>query len=205
MADEPEPDDETLVLRMMEKDEDALVEVIARYGPRIRGFLSVMFGDVFKKEEREEVFNIAAFNLYRFADRYDADKGSLKNWFIKIARNAAVSFLRKEMRCVAQELEYEPSYDPGEDCADTTPPLDSREAKAVEELDNIIHNKLKGFEQIMALNDYKAGGEADIGRIAAKYGKSKAVVSSTRSKVNKKILQMLTDWEARQPKGKART
>ncbi len=197
-----EDDDETLLLRMMEKDEAALAEVLRRYGPRIKGFLRVTFGDVLREPERKEVLNIAAFNLFRFADRFKTGRGTLRGWFFKIARNAAISFLRGEKRHTAQQLEYEQAYDPADDCPDEAPDVHSKEHKRLEELDNIIFKKLTGFEQAVAINDFKAGGDSDGARLAALHGKSLNTVYATRSKVKKKITQMMQEWDARQSGGK---
>jgi RNA polymerase sigma factor (sigma-70 family) len=190
-------DDETLVLRMMEQDEQALAKVLELYGPRVKGYLRRKFGDVLREPELAESFNVAAFNLWRFADRFRPEKGSLRGWFITIARNAAVSLLRSESLHVAKELEYEPEYDPA-DCSDDDPPVDSKEHRRLKELDHILNTKLTGFEQIVALNDFKAGCEADAGRLAAQHGKSKQMVYTTRSKVKKKITEWMREWDLRQ-------
>lgn len=192
-----EIDDETLILRMMEQDEQALAKVLELYGPRVNGYLRRKFGDVLREPELAEALNVAAFNLWRFADRFRPEKGSLRGWFITIARNAAKSLLRSESRHVAKELEYEPEYDPA-DCSDDAPPVDSKEHRRLKELDNILNTKLTGFEQIVALNDFKAGGEADAGRLAAQHGKSKQMVYTTRSKVKKKITGWMREWDLRQ-------
>jgi len=62
---------------------------------------------------------------------------------------------------------------------------DSKEIAGWRELDNILYNKLTGLEQIVALNDYKSGGEADAGRLAAMHGKTRQNIYTTRSKVKK--------------------
>lgn len=191
-------DDEDIVLRMMEKDESALVMLLETYGPKVRGYLRKHFGDVLKAPELEEAFYRAAFNVWRFADRFNPDRGSLRGWFVRIGRNAAVSILRCESRHMAKDLEYDPAYDPAEDCPDQASDVDSKENRRLQELNNILYNELTGLEQIVALNDYKAGGEADTGRLAAMHGKTRQNIYTTRSKVKKKITQMMLEWESRQ-------
>lgn len=196
----PAVDDEDIVLRMMEKDESGLTSLLEAYGPKVRGYLRKHFADVLKAPELEEAFNQAAFNAWRFADRYNPDRGSLRGWFLRIARNAAVSILRCERRHLAKDLEYDPAYDPANDCPDEAPEpaFDSKEQRRLQELNNILYHKLTGLEQTVALNDYKAGGEADTGRLATMLGKTKNNISATRSKVKKKITQMMLEWESRQ-------
>ena len=192
----PAIDDEALALRMMEQDQDALDAVLEVYGPKVQGFLKQKFGDVLKEPELDEVFNRAVFNLWRFADRFKPDRGGMRGWFIRIARNAAISMLRAETRNLAKDLEFEPTYDPAEDHPDTSPDVDSKEHRRLQQLDDFLHNKLTGFERIVALNCFKAGGEADTGRLAALYGKTRQNVDTVRSKVKRKITQWMLDMES---------
>jgi RNA polymerase sigma factor (sigma-70 family) len=190
-------DDEELVLRMMEKDESALLTLLEAYGPKVKGYLKKHFGDVLKAPELEDAFSKAAFNVWRFAERFKPECGSLRGWFLKIARNAAISVLRAESRHMAKALEYDPLYDPADDYPDESPDIDSKEHHRLRELDNILYNILTGLEQIVALNDFKAGGEANTGRLAAMHGKTRQNIYTTRSKVKKKIVQMMLESESR--------
>jgi RNA polymerase sigma factor (sigma-70 family) len=183
---------------MMEKDESALFALLETYGPKVRGYLRKHFGDVLKAPELDEALNRAAFSVWRFADRFNPERASLRGWFLSIARNAAVSILRSERRHLAKDLEYDPAYNPAEDCPGQAPDIDSKEKRRLQELDDILYKKLTGLEQTVALNDYKAGGEADAGRLAAMLGKTRQNIYTTRSKVKKKITQMMLEWESRQ-------
>jgi RNA polymerase sigma factor (sigma-70 family) len=199
----PEIDDDALVLRMMDKDETALGEILEIYGPKVKGFLRKQFGDVLKEPELDEAFNCAAFNLWRFADRFKSGR-SLRGWFIRIARNAAISIIRGEKKHLSKDLEYDPSYDPADDHSEASPAVDSKEAARLQKLDDFIHNHLTGFEKIVAINCYKAGGEPDTVRLAALYGKTRQNVDTVRSKVKKKLTEWMLNSEPRQqiPKGR---
>jgi RNA polymerase sigma factor (sigma-70 family) len=194
----PEIDEETLVLRMMEKDESALVELVKVFGPKVRGYLRIKFGEDLKEPELHQAFNRAFFNAYRFAEKFNPEKGGLRGWLIRIARNAAISIIRAEERHQAKDLEYDPSYDPADDCDDMSPDVDSKEHARLTALYDFINNKLTGFERIVARNCFIAGGEADIGRLVALYGKDRQNVDTVKSKVKKKITQALLDWDSRQ-------
>ena len=200
----PEIDDDALILRMLDKDETALEEILYVYGPKVMGFLRKSFGDALNEPELHETFNRAAFNLWRFADRFKPERGSLRGWFIRIARNAAIGVLRGETRHLAKDLEYDPAYDPADDHPDASPDVDSKENGRLQKLHDFIHNKLTGFERIVAINCFKAGAEPDTARLAAIYGKTRQNVDTVRSKVKKKIVQWMLDSESRQqiPKGK---
>lgn len=197
--DPPEIDEEAIVLRMMEKDQSALVELIAVYGPKVRGYLRKQFSEVLKEPELQQAFNRAFFNAFRFAEKFKPEKGSLRGWLIRIARNAAINIIRAEERHLAKELEYDPVYDPSDDCDDTSPPdVDSKEHARLTALYDFIHNKLTGFERIVARNCFIAGGEADTIRLAAHYGKDRQNVDTVKSKVKKKITEALLEWDSRQ-------
>jgi RNA polymerase sigma factor (sigma-70 family) len=191
-----EIDDKMLALRMKEKDEAALDTVIETYGPKVMGFLHLKFGDVLRPPELDEVFNRAVFNVWRFADRFNPDRGGMRGWFIRIARNAALSFIRGETKHLAQTLEFDPAYDPADDCDDVSPDIDSKEAKRLEHLDRFINHELVGNEREIARNCFKTGGEADSIRLAALLGKTRKYVDTVKSKVKRKITESMLKWEA---------
>ena len=110
--------------------------------------------------------------------------------------------IRGEKRHRAKDLEYDPSYDPAE--CDASPDIDSKEHKALKEVHRFIHNELVGFEQIVAINDYIAGGEADAERLARLNGKTIGTVRTTRSKVNKKLLENLHEWQKLHASGRVK-
>ena len=200
----PEIDEESLVLRMMDRDQSALAELLKLYGPKIRGYLRKKFGDVLKEPELQQALNCAAFNVWRFADRFDPAKGSLRAWFVRIARNAAFSIIRVEARHLAKSLEYEPAYDPADDSEVPSADISDQDVRRLKAIDEFINNTLSGFEKIVAINSFKSGGEADSTRLAALYGKTRGNVDVVKSKVKKKITQAMLEWESLQPvkKGK---
>ncbi|GEM_PF-7052145 len=191
-----EADDADLALRMTKKDEDALTTVIELYGPRVRGFLRKNFGDTLQQLELDEVFNQAVFNVWRFAQRFQPDKGGLRGWFIRIARNAAVSLIRGETKHLARELEEDPAYDPAEAYEDVSPDVDPTESRRLEKLEHFMSNELIGTEREVALNCFKTGGEADSVRLAVVLGKTRGYIDTVKSKVKKKIAEAMLKWEA---------
>jgi RNA polymerase sigma factor (sigma-70 family) len=178
---------------MTQKDQRALVELLSVYGPKVLGFLKKWFGDTLKEPERESALYQAAYNVWRFADRYDPARGSLQSWFLRIARNAAVSILRGERRNAAAELGSEPAYDPADDCEDDEPAVESKEHWRAKQLDDIIRNHLEGLEQAVAGADLAAGGTADSARLARLLGTSINTIYATRSKVRAKIRTMIPE------------
>lgn len=194
----PVVDEESLVLRMMDKDQSALADWLKLYGPKVWGFLKQRYGDKLRDPEIDEALNRIAFNLWRFADRFRPEKGSLRSWIIRIAQNAAVSILRGETRHMAKDLEYDPAYDPA-DCwwEEDEPEVASKSQWQAEQLDDIIRNHLKGNEQVVAEADLAAGGSADAGRLAALLGTSKDAIYVTRTNYRAKVRRLMQERESR--------
>ncbi|HUE72853.1 MAG TPA: sigma-70 family RNA polymerase sigma factor [Pirellulaceae bacterium] len=202
---EPDPPTDAevnLIHRLIAKDESALEELLTVYGLKVRGFLSKISSNELSPSEIDFVFNQAAINLWRFSDRIDPKRKTIRGWFLKIARNALMSYLRGEKRHAAVELQYEPQYDPAEDCEEDVPDVDSKEYKRLDALKDFIFNKLTGFERTIGINMFLSGGDPDIMRLARKYGKPRGNVDTVKSKVKKKIMDYMRNWDASNRKGK---
>lgn len=195
----PEPlatiDDEELALRMMEKDESALATVLKVYGPKVKGYLRIQFGETLDHSERDYVFQQALFNLWDKIGTYDTKKGSLRGWFIRIARNAAISHSRGEKKHKGEPLD-DPADDNVDQCGEVPFPADSKEQKRLDRIYDYIHNKLEGTEKAVALNFFTVGGDPDVVRIAAKLGKTRSYVDTVKSKVKRKIREFVLALEA---------
>ncbi|MDM4018231.1 RNA polymerase sigma factor [Roseiconus lacunae] len=183
-------DDEDLALRMMEGEEGALRAALKAYGPKVKGFLRKQFGDQLDQSEVDYVFQQALINFWSKISTYDTDKGSLRGWWIRIARNAAISHLRGEEKHKSEVLEDPADYY-NDTCGDVELVKDSAEKKRLERVHQFIHNKLVGDERTVALNCFAVGGDPDIVRLAAKLGKSRAYVDTVKSKVKKKIVEFV--------------
>jgi len=85
--------------------EDALRELYARYAP-------LVFGIATRSLERaaaEEVVQDVFLSLWRGAERFDAELGSLRGWLLQIAHRRILNELRGRRRRV--QLEPEPEGD----------------------------------------------------------------------------------------------
>ncbi len=194
----PVVDEESLILRMMDREESALTEWLKLYGPKVWGFLKRQYGDRLRDPEIDEALNRTAFNLWRFADRFNPERGSLRSWIIRIAQNAAVSILRGESKHLAKDLEYDPSYDPADASWEDDPTEAASKSQCqAEQLDEIIRNHLTGNEQTVAEADLAAGGTADAGRLAALLGTSKNAIYVTRTHYRTKVRRLMQERESR--------
>ena len=72
--------------------EEALRTLFERHGPVIKALAWRMLDS---REEAEEVLQDAFFRLYRHAERFDAERASLRTWLFTVTRNLATSRLRK--------------------------------------------------------------------------------------------------------------
>lgn len=192
-----EIDDVDLALRMMDRDEDALAALLKVYGPKVKGYLRKQFGATLDDSELDYVFQQSVINVWNKIQLYDPDKGSLRGWFIRVSRNAAISHIRGEEKHKADPL-ADPADDHVDGCGDIAFPAESKEQKRLDRIDDFIQNKLQGIEKIVALNCFTIGGDPDIVRLAAKLGKTRSYVDTVKSKVKKKIREAILAIEASQ-------
>lgn len=84
--------DASLVERLVEQDEAALAALYDRYAGMLSSVLTRILRDA---QAAEEILQDIFYQLWRTASRFDASRGSLPGWLIVIARNRAVSRLRR--------------------------------------------------------------------------------------------------------------
>jgi RNA polymerase sigma factor (sigma-70 family) len=181
-------DEEALAIRMMDKEEEALSEVLGLYGAMVKGWLIKRFSSDLQPAEIDEAFNVAIFNLWRFAHKFDKSKGSLGGWFLRIAQRAALSVLRREKEHQAKHLEYDPAYDPAGECLDSSedPSPDKQTKKRLKDLNEVI-DALPPLQRAIKRADIAAGGTADAGRLAEIHGTSNNSIYVSRAKGHEAI------------------
>jgi RNA polymerase sigma factor (sigma-70 family) len=184
--------DDSLVLRMMDCDEDALRLFLETHGPRIRGALRSKFRDVLADPEIDEAMNMAALKAYRNIDRFDGFKGTLRGWFYIIAVRTTQDLIRREQRHRHADLDFDPP-DPG--VFERTDPTSSNRTESLEvrDLNKAIETELTPSERRVVLEDLAAGdgGIADSARLAEMMGSTVASVHTLRSRARKKIQQFM--------------
>jgi RNA polymerase sigma factor (sigma-70 family) len=190
-------DDEELALRMMEGDESALRAALKAYGPKVKGYLRKQFGDTLDDNERDYVFQTSLIKFWKKIATYDTKRGSLRGWWIRIARNTAIDHIRGKESYTAKYKaeELDDPADDNDECGNVELVEDSKEKKRLERIHDFIHNKLVGDEKTIALNCFAIGGDPDIVRLAAKLGKTRAYVDTVKSKVKKKIREFVLSLE----------
>lgn len=94
----PSEGDAEIVRLIRDRQPAGLHQLLAVYGPQVRGGLKRSFGDSLSAHEIEAAMNHAAYRAWRSADSFAADRGSLRAWFFVIARNATLEILRDQRR-----------------------------------------------------------------------------------------------------------
>jgi len=93
--------DAALVGRILQRDETALAELYDRYSGLLTSVLVRILRDA---QAAEEVLQDIFYQLWRSAAQFDESKGSLPGWLMVIARNRAISRLRKRNPAAGEEL-----------------------------------------------------------------------------------------------------
>lgn len=188
MADETRADDESLAIRMMDHDEDALREVLKVHLQPTKDILSNTYRGILQECEVEEAVSSAALKLWQSAGEYNKAKGTLGAWFFTMAQSAAIDIIRREHRYHKRYRSLSPEYDPPTDDIFADEEGWSKEKRRqLKDLDDIIEHRLKGLQQVVAKADLAAGGLADAGRLAELHNTSKESVYVTRHKARQKI------------------
>lgn len=93
--------DAALIQRIVERDESALAALYDRYAGMLSSVLNRILRDT---NAAEEILQDIFYQLWRTAGSFDADRGSLPGWLMVIARNRAISRLRRHNPASGEEL-----------------------------------------------------------------------------------------------------
>ncbi len=93
--------DAALVARIVQRDESALAALYDRYAGMLSSVLNRILRDT---QAAEEILQDIFYQLWRTAGQFDASRGSLPGWLLVIARNRAISRLRRHNPASGEEL-----------------------------------------------------------------------------------------------------
>jgi RNA polymerase sigma-70 factor, ECF subfamily len=93
--------DAALIQRIVERDESALAVLYDRYAGMLSSVLNRILRDT---QAAEEILQDIFYQLWRTAGNFDASRGSLPGWLMVIARNRAISRLRRHNPSSGDEL-----------------------------------------------------------------------------------------------------
>ena len=187
-------DGKEIVAHMMIGDEDALRTLLCVYGSKIKGWLWSRFGHVLQEPEIDQALTNAAFNAWRFADRFD-DSLPLGAWLIGIAGNSARAILRGEIAFRSKHLEYKPDYDPAwydeqEGDEDETTAASKERQERLRDLDQAIQ-RLAPLQRAVIEADIASGTCADDKRLAEIHKSTKNSIQVSRNKAIKNLRRIM--------------
>jgi len=93
--------DAALVERIVARDESALAALYDRYAGMLSSVLNRILRDT---QAAEEILQDIFYQLWRTASQFDPSRGSLPGWLLVIARNRAISRLRRHNPSQGEEL-----------------------------------------------------------------------------------------------------
>ncbi len=95
------PHDDTLMQRILQRDQQALAELYQQYGNLV---YSLAMRVCQNSESAQEVTQDTFLKVWRQTDRWDSAKGKLVVWLLTITRYTAIDYLRREARQPQQSL-----------------------------------------------------------------------------------------------------
>lgn len=121
------------VMRIKNKDENALYEVIQSYGSWVKSIIKRKL--IYLPEEQEECLNDTFLKVWEQIDKYDETKGTFKNWIGAIAVYRSIDTYRR----VSASLEELPLRD-DEVSKKYTPEVQLLKRELEEQLFSLIDN-----------------------------------------------------------------
>jgi RNA polymerase sigma-70 factor, ECF subfamily len=98
---EPDQSDWSLHARVVQKDDAALATLYDRYSGLVYSEASRILRD---KGAAEEILQDIFYQVWRTAEKFDPQRGSLAGWLVVVARNRAISKLRRRSTSSDDEL-----------------------------------------------------------------------------------------------------
>ena len=93
--------DAALIERIVQRDQTALAALYDRYAGMLSSVLNRILRDT---QAAEEILQDIFFQLWRNPSRFDSARGSVPGWLMVIARNRAISQLRRHNPAAGDEL-----------------------------------------------------------------------------------------------------
>ncbi len=195
-------DDESLALKVaVYKDRAAASILVARYGPKLKGYLTSLFGPTLKTHGVQDAVQGAFVRMLKYIGSYDRNR-PFEAWMIRLAHNVAVDMLADKDKHTYEAFADEPVFYPAEDddCED-----DGKKDWRVRVLDDFIETKLKGFEQAVARDFVATGGDIDAARLIKEWGKTRNHLDVAKSVVKRKFKEELLAAEKQRNREKGKT
>lgn len=201
MAGDPKTaaDDESLAIRIMCGDREALREVLEEHLQQTRDLLTAKYHATLHSGEINEAISAAVLKLLKCAHQYDKTKGGIGGWFFTMAQTAALDIMRREKRYRRRHRYLGPENEPLVDYPVEVDgePLTKEENQRLRDLNDVIEKKLTGLQQAIVKADLAAGEPADAGRLAEMYRTTRNSIYVSRNKAHERIKKEMLELEER--------
>lgn len=173
--------------KLKKKNEKALEYIIREYGGYVKAAIYHNLSEL--PEDMEECMDDVFLDVWEHVDRYDASKGSFKNWIISIARFRSIDYLRRYRRkCMEEDISnYENELEQKE-------VIDTLNHEISEETERLLSG-LKDDDRNILLQYYI--DELDVNTIAKMNGLSISAIYSKVSRAKKKVREWRMSDEER--------
>ena len=170
---------------MMEGNEGGLRALLAAHGPKAMGYLKRAFAEQIPADELEAVLWTAAYKAWKGIGSFDDRKASLGTWFVAIAKNAAIDYLRQrpveDVTLLDDPAEFADPWTG--DVPDEEAPKQKKLRKALDEL----LAKLPRLQREVMVADLAADGAADSHLLAERLESTVPAIQTARSKARKTL------------------
>lgn len=96
-------EDQILIQRYLDGDEDSLKMLIDKYTSSVYNFTSRFVEDSYRDDIVQEVF----IKVWKKLENFDKDKSQFKTWLFVVARNTTIDYLRKRKIILFSSLDNE--------------------------------------------------------------------------------------------------
>ena len=101
--------DGDLLVRLQNRDPQALAELYDRYGKMVYGLILRVVSDTGTAEDLvQETF----LRVWNRAQGFDSEKGAVGPWLMAVARNRAIDYLRSQGRRIQSSVEFNETEHP---------------------------------------------------------------------------------------------
>lgn len=192
------PDSDAEIVRLVrERDGRGLRLLLQSHGARTRGVLRRIFGGTLTDIDIDDALSRATFRAWRRIDSFDPSKGSLRAWYLTIARNASLEILRErrglgwQSAADVEQLAAPTGADAAPAEADDPTVLTPAPSSTFLEILRQCIDALPRLQRQVIRADLQSGDVANAGELAAALRTTKNSIYVTRSNARKALKQAL--------------
>jgi RNA polymerase sigma-70 factor (ECF subfamily) len=159
-------DEESLVQRAKQRDQEAFAQLYEEYFDRIYRYIALKIGD---KTEAEDMTQQVFLNALQSISSFKWRGIPFSAWLYRIAHNQVVDYLRKRKKRVAAPIDESVAS------SDSNPQLMAEQSLDIEQLLSATQRLTEAQRQVISL---RFAGELSIAQVAKIMGKSQGAVKA---------------------------